>query len=331
MYLSNEVIRGVVWRAVPTLRLIVMKKLFLASAGLSIALASLTAAPAAAQTVFAPMGAEWWYDVQSMHGPGVAFAYVDSSLVGPSSTVQRIKRTIFWQVLGTTSYTTQPMASLYVQQQGDVVVSFSTAGGFIQQTPFLDFGQTVGDVRTEAIECPQDSMGVIRIDSVGTVTSGAMSLRSQTATARSLGSGMGPITPFYEFAGKRIERLGHLHAFVVPQGQCGTDPDYYTLQYYVDPTMSFGVRPSIRVTGMAETAATAALSVAPNPSASGRFRVEGVTGATTYAVFDAQGRRVRAGELSSAPEVDLTDVPAGLYLLRGEVGGQAFTRRLLVR
>ena len=85
------------------------------------------------------------------------------------------------------------------------------------------------------------------------------------------------------------------------------------------------------VLGHAEPFATTVFSVAPNPSVTGRFHLEGLPNKpVSYVVFDAQGRRIRVGQLTATtPEINLAAEPAGLYLLRGEVSGKAFTRRLI--
>ena len=102
------------------------------------------------------------------------------------------------------------------------------------------------------------------------------------------------------------------------------------MAYYTDSLISFGTLPPI-ILAAPEAAVTRALQLAPNPSASGRFQLTGLEGQpATFTIFDPQGRRVLAGYLTGgAPELNLADLPAGLYLLRGAVAGHAFARRLV--
>ncbi len=91
----------------------------------------------------------------------------------------------------------------------------------------------------------------------------------------------------------------------------------------------FGPGPGV---GLPEDVATLvpAVSVFPNPSATGRFTVRAPVGAT-YAVLDATGRTVASGQLRAAPtDLDLRLAPAGLYALRLHwPDGRTHTRRLV--
>lgn len=88
------------------------------------------------------------------------------------------------------------------------------------------------------------------------------------------------------------------------------------------------------ILGTAEATAGAprpSFTVAPNPSATGRFRCADLgTETVSYEVVDAVGRAVSRGQLTAtAPDLDLSAQPAGLYLLRGEAQGKTLCRRLV--
>jgi hypothetical protein len=84
----------------------------------------------------------------------------------------------------------------------------------------------------------------------------------------------------------------------------------------------------------ADPLAASAVSVYPNPSASGVFtvRVPAAPSGATFVVFDAVGRTVAAGALAGGAEtpLNLRAQPAGVYALRLRwPNGQMTTKKLL--
>ena len=219
-----------------------------------------------------------------------------------------------------------PRPFAFTQVRGDQVWAVTNS----TERFYLDFGAGPGFVDSVA-NCT-NGYSPQWIDSVGTETLNGQPVRIQwrRAYARAGYPNPPPTNVLVEYTGAVVERLGYPYAKMFPIPGCTTDPEYPELAYYHDAALSFGTRPLL-VTGLRESAVARALRVAPNPSATGLFRLEGFTDARiSYAVLDPQGRRVRAGQLTAAaPELNLTDLPAGLYLLRGAVDGHVFTRRLV--
>ncbi len=87
--------------------------------------------------------------------------------------------------------------------------------------------------------------------------------------------------------------------------------------------------------GLAEEAAERLVDIWPNPAPDGRFTVRAAGGGpetrVTFAVLDARGRTVAAGELAGAETVvDVSRQPPGLYLLRlSWPDGRTATRKLV--
>ena len=100
-------------------------------------------------------------------------------------------------------------------------------------------------------------------------------------------------------------------------------------------------RESISAKTTAATDAATALSVYPNPSSGGQFRVQlaaSLDGPARLDLLDLQGRRVstlfegsmQAGEVREIP-VNLPDLASGLYLVRLQNGGLVKTQRVSVQ
>ncbi len=305
-----------------------MKKLLLAAL---LAFLVAVSQPVAAQTptVFAPSGAEWWYNTNTISGPYLSRVYVvnDTLLPGlPGS--WRVLQSQFYGYLGNGVYTagSAPQPAGFVQVRGRQVWASSGQGAVL----YVDFAAGPGFVDSIARGCVSGK-AALRIDSVGTCSYGGNLLVRQYRYAFAFSGANidSTLNALFTYTGQVIERLGYLNAAMFPRPQCGTDPDYPSLLAYSDGNLRYGVAPVLGLS--AESAATRALQPAPNPSANGRFRLSGlVDTAVGYAVFDGRGRRVRAGHLTAASAViDLGELPAGLYLLRGALDGQAFTRRLV--
>ncbi|MBC7447660.1 MAG: T9SS type A sorting domain-containing protein [Hymenobacteraceae bacterium] len=302
-----------------------MQKLLLAAA-----LLVLAAYSAAAQTVFAPAGAEWWYEVTTVGGPYMLRVYTagDAVLSGKAGRWQALD-TQYFGYAGNGAYFPQGQVAhfAYTQVRNNQVWTATDS----TESVFLDFSSGPGIVDSVANGCARRN-SAHRIDSLGVRTVSGQSARIQWhhAFARTGVVNDTISNALRQYTGEVVERLGYENAVLFPQPECGTDPEQPTLRFYSDGIVSVGTRPQI-VTGLAEASATRALQFAPNPSATGRFCLVGqVIFPINYTVCDALGRRVCSGQLTAAaPEIILPNVAPGLYLLRGEAGGQAFARRLV--
>ncbi len=306
-----------------------MKKLFLT---LAVALSALTAS---AQTVFAPAGAEWWYEQFSIGGPGYVRAFVAGSMnyQGTPCAVVRLDQwngyptgpgQVQWQHAGLTNDT------LLFATAGDVVLGARKGEPL---TPLLDFSRPVGSATRMQVptDCPNWAGEEVdlAIDSLYTLTRQGVALRVQAMGAHSLSPAQsGAYYVFQTYIGPVTERLGFPNTLFFPWMICGTDVDTYRLVSYADTQLTYGTRPTIVLATVADLPETA-LTVAPNPSATGRFQLTGT--ALTYTVFDALGRRVQTGATApAATELDLSARPAGLYVLRAtDAAGRGLTRRLV--
>ncbi|MBC7447659.1 MAG: T9SS type A sorting domain-containing protein [Hymenobacteraceae bacterium] len=275
---------------------------------------------AAAQTVFAPLGAEWWYEWRGLLIPPPSYTHV--RVVGDSVVGGYLARKILVEEVADpdSGYQVVYTRQWFVRvDRGEVFRWNATAGTYELE---LNFERPIG-AGWNLPGCTSRSGMTLVLDSVQRVAVGGMSLRQQFYSIQGqAGSGYFPV----------LERVGVEGNILFYTPSCGPGPAEAgpVLLSYADSTLRTGTPPPL---GRSESPATAAFSVVPNPSASGRFRLEGLTTTTKpvrYVVFDGQGRRIRAGQLTvAAPELNLATEPAGIYLLRGEVGGKAFTRRLI--
>jgi hypothetical protein len=270
-----------------------------------------------AQTVFAPHGAEWWYEWQGLVIPG-SYTHVrvaNDSVVGGYNA----RKVLVESVTDTGGgYQTQVYNSYLVRTDGDQVLRWDPAtGAYVIE---LDFGRPVGATWTTP-SCIPGSPFTCSVDSVRQLSVGGAWLRLQYSSTPS-----GTASPFFCFAQERIGALGSI-LFPAPICGPGVPEASLVLLSYADGAVRLGTAPL----GRAETVQSVALRVAPNPSVSGQFRLEGLADqGVNYEVFDAQGRRVSTGYLTAAgPMVDLTTQGPGLYLLHGTLAGKAFTRRLV--
>lgn len=86
------------------------------------------------------------------------------------------------------------------------------------------------------------------------------------------------------------------------------------------------------ITSEREPVATGDLRVFPNPATNVLYvQGEGVSEADHIALFDSRGRLVRQVPANGSPAIEIHrgDLPAGLYLLRLEIGKESLTRKIL--
>jgi hypothetical protein len=72
------------------------------------------------------------------------------------------------------------------------------------------------------------------------------------------------------------------------------------------------------------------VNVYPNP-ASDNFSISGLQNPAEIAIFDVLGKRVLAQQISGVNPVNVTDLKAGLYLLRIMSQGQQITQKLIIQ
>ncbi len=273
-------------------------------------------APATAQTVFAPTGAEWWFEWRGMIIPPTPYTHVrvagDTTLGGYPA-----RKLLVEEIYDTgTGYQVQSIRPWFVRTAGDDVFRWNPSTASYQLE--YSFGRPIGDVWAVAT-CTGTLP--LTLDSIQQQTVGGVALRQQF-----YGDHTQPNSAYLPV----LERVGIAGTNVILfwEPWCGPSGEADAIFIsYSDAALRIG---SVPVLSRVEPLATAALHVAPNPSATGRFRLEGIAAeAVSYAVFDVQGRRVRSGQLTGDSEVNLAAEPAGLYLLRGEVDGRTFTRRLI--
>ena len=284
--------------------------------------ASLLGTPATvtAQTVFAPPGAEWWYEWRGMliYPSFTHFRVVGDSLVGG----QLARKVLVEEVTDTgANFSVDSRSYLFVRTTGDDVLSWDPATGAYRLE--YRFNRPVGS-SWSLLGCTTGGATTYVVDSAVSRTVNGTVLRTQY-------SSIPGIIGRHQIAQERIGSAGGLNGpllFLRTYCAPGAPEARAGLVSYTDADVQIGTAP---VLSRAEPLATMALSVAPNPSVSGRFRLEGITAKlVSYTVFDGQGRRVRAGQLTAAaPEINLAAEPAGLYLLRGVMSGRSFTRRLV--
>lgn len=281
----------------------------------------LVGSAADAQTVFAPLGAEWWYQWGGLIIPPVPYTHV--SMVGDSIVGGQLAHKLLEEFMVDTGagYYPTHTTTYFVRTSGDDVLSWDPAAGAYRLE--YRFNRAAGDA-WQLPGCTSGSSIGFVVDSVVLVTSGNAVLRQQYSS-RSGVAGGGRIA---------LERVGQSYGLnsplMFPRPWCmgGPAEAVAELVSYTDSTVRIGTVP---VLALAEPLPIARLTLSPNPSATGRFRCEGLPAETiSYEVVDAVGRTVSRGQLTAAtPNIDLSKQPAGLYLLRGAWRGLPFTRRLV--
>ncbi len=280
-----------------------------------------TPRPAAAQTVFAPLGAEWWYQCGGLTIPPIS--YLHARVVGDSVVGGQLAQKIRIEVIRDTGAGNHTAWTNYqfARTVGDDVWSWNTSTGAYQLE--YRFGQPAGS-SWSVPGCTAGSALDFMLDSVELVSVGNTRLRRQFYSwpAAATNTGISGAT--------FLERVGSESHVLFYRLDCGPGPaeSGCGLLSYADAQTRIGSPP---VLGRTEARLTAQLVVSRNPSATGRFRLEGLTREpVSYEIVDARGRRISNGQLTAAaPEIDLSTKPAGLYLLCGHVRGKAFTRRLI--
>lgn len=283
---------------------------------------------AVAQTVWAPPGAEWWYQMSAVGGPGYVRAWADQTVIWQGQSCRRIQAQWYILQAGTNHYVALGNDTLYTTQIGNEVRVWT--GQYFER--LFDMSWTLNDRWSLATyqNCSgTNDTALVEIDSLGLIQRGARVLEfRRVKTTLGFTPPLG-LNPFGEYAGMVIERLGYPQAVIRPRLLCGTDPEHYQLVYYTDADLTFGTRPSL-VTAAGDDITRAVLQVSPNPSNDGRYHVTGV-GNVRYDVIDARGSRVCSGQLAGAStEIDLAQQPAGLYVLRlTDAVGRGISRRLV--
>lgn len=289
-----------------------------------LAFALLLAKPTLAQTVFAPHGAEWWYEERGIMpmpgGPFLDHAYVTGDTLLGGQRARCIALDMLMDTGGGYDVYSRYRAAYIVRTSADSVLCWDAPTGRYRLV--ANFAQGPGDTWA-APGCSGQLTATVVFDSVDQIGLGGRLLRRQHQHPSA-----DPNNQLGLYALPFVERLGASSCLLFSGPVCMSDGGYYFLHAYRDSTFTYGTSPL----GTPGALAAEALTVAPNPAADGHFRISGLTSGTTITgeLYDAQGRALRAVRLSAAqPALDLASQPAGLYLLRATVAGRPFVRRLV--
>ena len=191
-----------------------MKKIFFA---VMLARVSLFAQTSAAQTVFAPPGAEWWYHTLAIGGPYYqrVWAAGDTVLPGHAGTWQHLREQYFWYS-GSGVYVPAATSTYgFTQCRGDQVWGIQVWGTQLAtETLLLDFALRPGARDTLALcpSSPAGQWGTVWLDSVGTYSWGGATLRTQQWRR----STSVPFDELRQFSGPVVERQGYPYATIFP-------------------------------------------------------------------------------------------------------------------
>jgi hypothetical protein len=185
---------------------------------------SVWGAVAQAQTVFAPAGAEWWYQTATLGGPYWHHVRVagDTVLPGQPGRWKRLTQERYDYIFPTGPYRLGFSGLFcFAQTRGDEVWLCRDSVAW----RILDFNAPLGHTDTVRL-CPSAPHGLVtgtvRLDSLTTRRWGTSTIRHQWYSATSTH----PYSDLYEYEGNVAERLGYRRAVMAPQLACGTSPDY---------------------------------------------------------------------------------------------------------
>ena len=300
------------------------------------------AGTAKAQSInFAPIGAEWYYETQTMFTKGYIKMMAEKDTVIDGHACLKLAREEYWHNLEFGGLYGGPCPPLFLSQENDSVMVYQD-GVF---KLLFDFGAEINDTLTIAGRegrCPED-FGILLVVDKGIDTINGIQLRYITVKdlPDSYWGYGGSIYGTLSGAVKIVERIGP-RGYMLPEQRCVFDDgEGGPLRCYIDDDLGelhFSTLHSERYCdyisetyqSVDETALNHKLSVFPNPCTEKLCLNFGGMSNCEIMVFDYAGKMVlRCSVNDKETELDLGELPAGLYCVTANDGYKVSTNRVV--
>jgi hypothetical protein len=300
------------------------------------------AGTAKAQSInFAPIGAEWYYETQTMFTKGYIKMMAEKDTVIDGHACLKLAREEYWHNLEFGGLYGGPCPPLFLSQENDSVMVYQD-GVF---KLLFDFGAEINDTLTIAGRegrCPED-FGILLVVDKGIDTINGIQLRYITVKdlPDSYWGYGGSIYGTLSGAVKIVERIGP-RGYMLPEQRCVFDDgEGGPLRCYIDDDLGelhfSTLHPerycdyiSETYQSVDETALNHKLSVFPNPCTEKLCLNFGGMSNCEIMVFDYAGKMVlRCSVNDKETELDLGELPAGLYCVTANDGYKVSTNRVV--
>lgn len=290
---------------------------------------------------FAPIGAEWYYETQTMFTKGYIKMMAEKDTVIDGHACLKLAREEYWHNLEFGGLYGGPRPPLFLSQENDSVMVYQN-GVF---KLLFDFGAEINDTLTVAGRegrCPED-FGILRVVDKGIDTVNGLHLRYITVKdlPDSYWGYGGSIYGTLSGAVKIVERIGP-RGYMLPEQRCVFDDgEGGPLRCYIDDDLGelhfSTLHPerycdyiSETYQSVDETALNHKLSVFPNPCTEKLCLNFGGMSNCEIMVFDYAGKMVlRCSVNDKETELDLGELPAGLYCVTANDGYKVSTNRVV--
>lgn len=289
---------------------------------------------------FAPIGAEWYYETQSMFSRGYIKMVAEKDTVIDGYGCVKLAREEHWHELQFSGLFSGNLPALFLSQVGDSVMLYKN-GAFYK---LFDFGAEIGDtwnVVGSSDICPEDFGTVVVVDK-GIDTINGIPLRFVTTKDlpdsfwRFCQSMQGTLSG----AVKIVERIGP-RGYLLPEQRCEFDnAEGGPLRCYIDDELGelhfstyFPDRYCDYISDTYQSVdnldANGLLSVFPNPCAEKLRLIFDELSNYRITVFDHSGRMVQGCSVKGKEaELNLGELSPGLYCVTISDGTKMLTRKI---
>ncbi len=286
---------------------------------------------------FAPLGATWYYETQSMFTKGYIKMEVEKDTVIDSRRCIKLNREEYWHNLEFGGLYGGPCPPLFLSQENDSVMVYQD-GVF---KLLFDFGAEINDTLTIAGRegrCPED-FGILLVVDKGIDTINGLQLKYITVKdlPDSYWGYGGSIYGTLSGAVKIVERIGP-RGYMLPEQRCVfDDSEGGPLRCYIDDDLGelhfSTLHPerycdyiSNTYQSVDESDAKNKLSVFPNPCTEKLNLLFDEISVYEVIVFDYSGRIVlRRSVNDREAELDISKLPEGLYCVTVNDGNKVST------
>lgn len=296
------------------------------------------------EVAFAPIGAEWYYETQSVFSKGYIKMMAEKDTIICGCGCIKLVREEYWHNLETGGLYGGLRPAVFLSQVGDSVMVYEY-GTFHK---LFDFGAEIGD--TWSVDgapevCPENYGTVLVVDKgIDTINGNPLrfvTIKDLPDSYWGFGNSM-----FGTLSGavKIVERIGPIGSYMLPRQRCEFDDDEGgCLRCYIDNELGelhfLTLYPeracdyiSETYQSVDETVSDHSLTVFPNPSMNKVYLRFDKTAIIEFKVFDQLGRMrlsrfVKGKEL----ELDLSSLSSGLYFVICRDGSKVLSSKFFKR
>ncbi len=299
-----------------------------------------------AQTNWCPAGATWYYDYNAFFTTGYYKIQYTGDTVINSITCKKLSKTIYSYSAGNTKLDTTYLKNEYTYADANKVYVFRLNNFYT----LYDFSANVGDTiiiaGTNKYTSSCDSVGAVKVDSVGTMTINGQSLRyisvNPTATSK------------WGWKCRIVEKIGAIlnfangsaFSYLFPNklDYCGLAVDEYpeggSLRCYQDNifgSYSSGTSASCNyiATGINELTGLSSFSVYPNPTTGSlTLTLSKGEGIGAVKIYNVLGECVLYQQLITNNQqltLDVSSLPAGIYFVQLKTENENATRKIIMQ